>query len=225
MSKHGEAEDPVFTLPPLPYGVKALEPVLSAETLEIHHGKHHARYVETLNRLLGEQNFSAQTLEEIVHIAQGSGAKGLFNNAAQAWNHAFFWESMAPQPSQPGEQLNAAILSAFGSLEALGERFIAEGIGHFGSGWVWLIARAGKLDVISTHDAGLPILDDGATPLLACDVWEHAYYIDYRQDRPAWLKQWWDRLANWSFADRQYAASLGQGEGWRYPAPASGQGK
>lgn len=213
------APAPVFTLPPLPYGSEDLKPVISAETLQIHHGKHHARYVETLNRLLSEQNFSAHTLEEIVRIAHASGAGGLFNNAAQAWNHSFFWESMSAEASRPTGPLAGAILSAFGSVEALGQRFIAEGTGHFGSGWVWLVARGGRLEVRSTHDAGSPILEDGVTPLLACDVWEHAYYIDYRQDRAGWLAAWWDRLAHWRFAERQYDAALGQADPWRYPAP------
>ena len=211
----------VFELPPLPYAVTALAPVLSAETLEIHHGKHHARYVDTLNRLLAEQNFSAPCLEDIIRIAHGSGAKGLFNNAAQAWNHSFFWESMRAKPSRPAGPLAEAITSEFGSLDALGERFVAEGTGHFGSGWVWLVARRGKLEVISTHDADTPITEEGLTPLLACDVWEHAYYIDYRQDRANWLKAWWDKLANWTFAERQHGAVLGRSEPWRYPAPKS----
>ncbi len=211
----------LFVLPPLPYGVEDLKPILSAETLRIHHGKHHARYVETLNRLLTEQNFSASTLEEIIRIAHGSGARGLFNNAAQAWNHSFFWESMSSGISRPSGLLADAISSAFGSVEALGQRFIAEGTGHFGSGWVWLVARGNELEVLSTHDAGVPILEEGITPLLACDVWEHAYYIDYRQDRAGWLSAWWDRLAHWRFAERQYGAALGHGEPWRYPAPES----
>ena len=118
---HSDLERLVFELPPLPYGTKDLEPVLSAETLEIHHGKHHARYVETLNRLLSEQNFSAQRLEEIIRIAHGSGTKGVFNNAAQAWNHSFFWESMAPKAVKPSGLLASAISSEFGSLETLGE--------------------------------------------------------------------------------------------------------
>ncbi|MDE8650657.1 superoxide dismutase [Novosphingobium album (ex Liu et al. 2023)] len=215
----------VFALPPLPYGLKDLEPVLSAETLEIHHGKHHARYVETLNRLLAEQNFTAHTLEEIIRVAQRSGAKGLFNNAAQAWNHSFFWESMAAKPSQPSGPLADAISAAFGSLDGLGQRFAAEGAGHFGSGWVWLIAKHDKLEVISTHDAATPIAEDGVTALLACDVWEHAYYIDYRQDRATWLASWWNKLANWRFAERQYGAALGRGEPWHYPTPTTAPGK
>ena len=186
----------VFELPPLPYRTKDLEPLLSAETLEIHYGKHHARYVETLNRLLSEQNFSAHTLEEIIRIAHGSDAMGVFNNAAQVWNHSFFWESMAPKAVKPSGLLASVISSEFGSLETLGRRFAAEGTGHFGSGWVWLIVKGGKLKVLSTHDAGNPILEEGVTPLLACDVWEHAYYIDSRQDRAGWLTSWWNRLAN-----------------------------
>lgn len=215
-----DAETLVFELPPLPYATDGLSPVLSAETLEIHHGKHHARYVETLNRLLQEQNFSAHTLEDIIRIAHGSGANGLFNNAAQAWNHSFFWESMKPKAAAaPSGPLTEAISSTFGSVADLGKRFVAEGAGHFGSGWVWLIAKRDRLDVISTHDAGSPILEEGVTPLLTCDVWEHAYYIDYRQDRAGWLTRWWESLANWSFAEQQYAAALGQGGAWRYPAP------
>ena len=210
-----------FGLPPLPYAINALKPILSEETLVIHHGKHHARYVETLNRLLADQNFSAPSLEEIIRIAHGSGVPGLFNNAAQAWNHGFFWESMSPTPSRPGGLLADAISSTFGSVETLGTRFIAEGTGHFASGWVWLVAKHNKLDVISTHDAGCPVLDDGVTPLLTCDVWEHAYYIDYRQDRANWLTRWWDKLANWSFGEKQYRAALSQGESWRYPAPTT----
>ena len=151
-----------------------------------------------INRLLSEQNFSAQRLEEIIRIAHGSGAKGVFNNAAQAWNHSFFWESMAPKAVKPSGLLASAISSEFGSLETLGERFTAEGTGHFGSGWVWLIAKRDKLEVISTHDAGSPILEEGVTPLLACDVWEHAYYIDYRNVRPDYMAAFWN-LVNWDF--------------------------
>ncbi|MBV1692011.1 superoxide dismutase [Novosphingobium sp. G106] len=216
---HLDDERLVFELPPLPYGEKDLEPILSAETLKIHHGKHHARYVETLNRLLTEQNFSAHSLEDIVRIARGCGAQGVFNNAAQAWNHSFFWESMAPKVSKPSGALAAVVASEFGSLEGFRQRFCAEGAGHFGSGWVWLIAKRDKLEVISTHDAGTPILDEGVTPLLACDVWEHAYYIDYRQDRAGWLTSWSNLLANWHFAEAQYDAALGRGQSWHYPAP------
>jgi Fe-Mn family superoxide dismutase len=217
-------EAPVFALPPLPYGVRSLEPILSAETLEIHHGKHHARYVETLNRLLIKQDLPARTLEDVIRIAHGSGATGIFNNAAQAWNHSFFWESMRPKTSRPAGALADAISSAFGGLDAMGQRFVAEGTGHFGSGWVWLVATRDTLDIISTHDAGTPITRDGVTPLLACDVWEHAYYIDYRQDRANWLTVWWHMLANWHFAERQYDAALGRSAPWHYPTPTNAPG-
>lgn len=210
-----------FALPPLPYGIDTLVPVLSAETLAIHHGKHHARYVETLNRLLAERNEAVSTLEAVIRAAHASGTQGLFNNAAQAWNHGFFWESMTPAPAQPGDVLATAINASFGGMEALGTRFVAEGTGHFASGWVWLVARGNRLEVISTHDAGCPVLDDGVTPLLCCDVWEHAYYIDHRQDRAQWLTLWWTKLADWSFAEKQYDAALGRAEPWQYPAPST----
>jgi Fe-Mn family superoxide dismutase len=209
-----------FSLPPLPYGYQELEPHLSAQTLEIHYGKHHARYIEVLNRILADQHLVATSLEGIVRGAERNGAKALFNNAAQAWNHSFFWESMCRDSGQPGGSLADAIMSAFGSFEALGKRFIAEGTGHFGSGWVWLVAQGSALSVLSTHDAGIPVAGD-VTPLLACDVWEHAYYLDYRQDRANWLAVWWDKLANWHFAERQYEAALGQRNPWRFPVPAA----
>jgi Fe-Mn family superoxide dismutase len=114
--------------------------------------------------------------------------------------------------------ISSATILTFGSMDALRERFISEGTSHFGSGWVWLISKGGKLDVISTHDAASPILDEDTTPLLACDLWEHAYYIDYRQDRVKWLASWWDALANWQLAEKQFAASLGHGDPWHHPA-------
>lgn len=211
----------IFEQPALPYGFEALQPALSAEILHVHYGKHHAKYVATLNRLLSEQNFSAHSLAEVIRIAHGSGARGLFNNAAQAWNHSFFWESMSPQRSRPSARLTAAIAATFGSVVSLRDHFIAEGSGHFGSGWVWLVAQGESLQVMSTHDASTPILEEGITPLLTCDLWEHAYYIDYRQDRSSWLTTWWDKLANWRLADQQYEAACGHGTAWRFPQPKS----
>ncbi|MGZ0075171.1 superoxide dismutase (plasmid) [Sphingobium limneticum] len=222
MSEQPERMAPVFELPPLPYDLADLEPTLSARTLAVHHGKHHARYVDTLNRLLAEENFSAHSLEEIIAIARASETTALFNNAAQAWNHAFFWESMAKARSAPSGPLAEAIQAHFGSTAALAEAFIAAGAGHFGSGWVWLIARHGTLEVVSTHDAATPFLEEGSTPLLTCDVWEHAYYLDYQQDRPNWLKSWWEELANWSFAAQQFEASRNRSPGWHYPLPITG---
>lgn len=208
---------PRFPLPPLPYGYGDLEPVISARALEIHHAKHHARYVETMNRVLTETQTVVASVEDAVRIAQRRAQATLFNNAAQTWNHAFFWQSMQRETWQPAGRLAEAIASTFGSVETLGKRFAAEGAGHFGSGWVWLIAQGRELLVLSTHDGITPITNDGVIPLLTCDVWEHAYYLDYQQDRAKWLGTWWDQLANWRFAERQYEAALGQGEIWRFP--------
>jgi Fe-Mn family superoxide dismutase len=188
--------------------------------LEVHHDKHHARYVENLNRLLHDRQIGAEALEEIIRAAQANGAKALFNNAAQSWNHSFFWNSMAPKATRPGGLLAGAISSAFAGIEGFAQRFVAEGTGHFGSGWVWLVARGTELEIVSTHDAGSPIAEEGVTPLLACDVWEHAYYIDYRQNRADWLAMWCHKLANWHFAAQQYGAALGHGKAWRHPLPA-----
>jgi len=206
-----------FLLPPLPYGYADLEPVMSEATLRTHHGKHHARYVEAVNRILDAEGRPIHLLADVVRDADHRRAAALFNNAAQAWNHGFFWDSMASMPSSPQGLLAGAIETDFGDLDTLKTRFIAEGTGHFGSGWIWLIAHGPALSVISTHDAATPLTIDGATPLLVCDLWEHAYYLDYRQDRAAWLAAWWDRLANWQHADRQYAAALGRGARWHYP--------
>jgi len=208
-----------FSLPPLPYDHSALAPCLSKETLETHHGKHHARYIEVLNRLLAERKASPATMEEIIRTTDGKDRQ-VFNNAAQAWNHAFFWECMTPKYAEPNGVLAAAITRDFGSLDALKQRFTAEGAGHFGSGWAWLISRKGSLSVVSTHDAATPITEMDATPILTCDVWEHAYYIDYRQDRAGWLGTWWDKLVNWEFAAAQYSASLGERGAWHFPRPA-----
>lgn len=209
-----------FTLPPLPYGLQDLQPHLGEETLRIHHGRHHAKYVENLNRLLPRQGFTAASLEQVIRSAAETGETALFNNAAQAWNHGFFWESMTPYETAPDGQLAQAITQTFGSLEKLRERFISEGVGHFGSGWVWIVSRNRTLEALSTHDANTPIVDDNTIPLLTCDVWEHAYYIDHRQDRATWLAVWWDKLANWRLAEKQFAAAGGREAPWRFAATA-----
>ena len=180
-----------YTLPDLPYAYDALEPTISANTLRFHHDKHHAAYVT---------------------------AK-VFNNAAQAWNHAFFWDGLSPTKTAPGAELAAAIDATFGGLDALKEKFVAEGIGHFGSGWVWLVSDAsGALKVISTHDAESPVTD-GLTALVVADVWEHAYYLDYQNLRKGFLEAVFDNLINWTLADSQYAAAKAGAQGWAYPAP------
>lgn len=207
-----------FTLPPLPYGLADLQPHLSEETLRIHYGRHHAKYVENLNRLATGGGLAGPSLEELLGSAFRAGDKALFNNAAQTWNHSFFWESMTPHGNPPQGSLAQAIDHAFGGFEQLRQRFLAEGAGHFGSGWCWIVARNGHLEVLSTHDANTPVVDDAVVPLLTCDVWEHAYYVDYRQDRAKWLAVWWDSLANWKLAQRQFDAALGRGEPWTFPA-------
>ncbi len=205
----------MFKLPPLPYDYDALEPAISAETLEFHHDKHHKTYVETTNKLLAERGWKPANLEEVV---RGSNGK-LFNNAAQAWNHAFFWECMTPDHVPPEGDLKAAIAEGFGSLIDLKEAFIEEAVNHFASGWTWLIADdGGRLKIISTHDADTPIAH-AQTPLLTLDVWEHAYYLDYQNDRKAYVKAWLDKVANWRFAENQLRALNGAAELFRFPAP------
>jgi Fe-Mn family superoxide dismutase len=208
----------MIVLPPLPYPYGALEPVLSERTLRVHHDRHHARYVEVANALAAEQGLQGLSLEDLVQRAALSDAK-LFNNAAQAWNHGFFWNSMGQRPSRPAGRLAEALAARFGDLERLRAEFVEAGAAHFGSGWVWLMADAGSFSVVATHDADTAATR-ALTPLLVCDLWEHAYYLDHQNDRKAFLEGWWDRLANWDFAARQYAASLGEGEPWHYPAGA-----
>ncbi|MCB9869972.1 MAG: superoxide dismutase [Planctomycetes bacterium] len=182
-------------LPKLPYAMDALQPHISAETLQFHHGKHHAAYVTKLNAALPGSGFENASLEEIIKKASG----GLFNNAAQTWNHTFYWNCLKPNGGgEPSGTLKAAIDSAFGSFASFQEKFTAEAANHFGSGWAWLVKNpAGKLEICSTHDAGNP-MTSGHTPLLTCDVWEHAYYVDYRNARPDYIGAFW-KLVNWEF--------------------------
>ena len=190
----------MLTLPPLPYAHDALEPTMSAETLRLHHDKHHATYLEKTNELAGKAGMAGLPLEEITRQASERDIPKLFNNASQAWNHAFFWQSMSPDRSAPGEELTRD----FGDAEALKAAFVHAGAEHFGSGWVWLLADAsGEVEVVSTHDAASPLTETGKHPLLVCDVWEHAYYVDFRNDREAYLNRWFDNLANWRFAAAQ----------------------
>jgi Fe-Mn family superoxide dismutase len=211
----------MYKLPDLPYGYAALAPTLSAMTLHTHHDKHHARYVQVTNDLVAETRDLPIPLEDLVADADRNGARKLFNNSAQAWNHGFFWECMQPTRSAASGPLAEKIDGAFGSLSQLRERFIADGAGHFGSGWMWLVARGADLSVMCTHDAGTPISTPGLTPLLVCDLWEHAYYLDHKNDRTRFLSAWWDLLINWEFVAHQYAAASGHGAGWRYPAPVA----
>ncbi|HEX8570614.1 MAG TPA: superoxide dismutase [Caulobacteraceae bacterium] len=208
----------IFRLIDLPYDEGALAPLMSVETLRTHHGKHHAKYVEVLNKLLAERGGGHGPLEDVVAEAGREGGK-LYNNAGQAWNHGFFWFSMTPERSEPSGALGDAVGRDFGGLDGLKRRFVQEGADHFASGWTWLVARDGRLEVTSTHDAGSFDRLDGATPLAVCDVWEHAYYLDHKQDRKGFLEGWFDRLLDWRFAGEQFGAAAAGRPGWRYPAP------
>jgi len=183
-----------FELPVLPYDNDALAPVISAETLEYHHGKHHAAYVTNLNKLVEGTAYAGKTLEGIITTAP---AGGIFNNAAQIWNHTFYFNGLTPSGGgEPGGALADALTDAFGSFAEFRAKVTASAIGNFGSGWTWLVKNAnGGLEVVNTSNAGNP-LTDGQTPLLAIDVWEHAYYIDYRNARPKYLESIWD-IINW----------------------------
>ena len=213
----------MFKLPELPYAYEDLEPTISAETMVLHHDKHHAKYVESINSLCEKEGLKPESLEALIRQARQSGKAKLFDNAAQAWNHAFFWSCMTPEHAAPDQDLRRRIDQAFGGLAQLRARFIEEGAGHFGSGWVWLLAAGEKLEVRSTHDGANLIGEDGVTPLITCDLWEHAYYLDYRNDRKGFLESWFDALPDWDFASHQLKAALGQGEPWRYPAPDGAQ--
>jgi Fe-Mn family superoxide dismutase len=191
-----------FELPPLPYSRDALAPHLSAETLDFHYGKHHQTYVTNLNNLVHGTEFEGLPLEEVVKKSSG----GVFNNAAQFWNHTFYWNSLSPSGGgQPIGALAAAIDTKFGSYSAFQEEFAKCAVTTFGSGWAWLVKNADdSLALVSTSNAGSP-LTTGQVPLLTCDVWEHAYYIDYRNARPKYMEAFW-ALVNWEFAAANFVA-------------------
>ena len=199
-----------FELSPLPYADTALEPAVSAHTLSFHHGKHHKAYVDKMNAAIDGTDLADKSLEEVVAAARGSN-QGLFNNAAQTWNHAFYWHSMAADGGAPEGDLAAKIDEAFGSLDAFKEEFANRGVGHFASGWVWLAEKDGKLSIEETHD-GDTLADSDFNPLLTIDVWEHAYYLDHQNARPAYLKAVIDEKLNWAFA----AENLARGTTWTY---------
>ena len=188
------------TLPALPYANDALQPHISKETLEFHYGKHHQTYVTNLNNLIKGTEFESMSLEDIVRKSSG----GVFNNAAQIWNHTFYWNSLAPKGGgQPSGALAAAINAKWGSFDAFKDAFTKSAIGNFGSSWTWLVKKAdGSLDIVNTSNAATP-LTGADKPLLTCDLWEHAYYIDYRNRRPDYLNAFW-ALVNWDFAARNF---------------------
>lgn len=196
---------PPFALPRLPYEEGALEPVISAKTVSFHHGKHHAAYVDKLNELVTGTPYESLPLEDVVMRAakeKGASGKAIFNNAGQVWNHNFYWLSMSARPMEPTGRIRDAIGSSFGGVEEFKNAFAKAAVAQFGSGWAWLVkGKNGKLKITTTSNADTPIAR-GEVPLLTCDVWEHAYYLDYQNRRPDHVKAWLDKLANWSFADQ-----------------------
>ncbi|MBB3763661.1 superoxide dismutase [Sphingomicrobium lutaoense] len=188
-----------FILPDLPFAKDALGDHMSAETLDYHHGKHHKAYVDKTNGMLGDHGLEGASLSTVIKTAKEKGEKGLFNNSAQIWNHSFFWLGLAPEGStKPSEKLQSMIDSDFGSTDKMLEALQNESANHFASGWGWLILNNGKLEVTSLHDADSPVAH-GMTPLFTVDVWEHAYYIDYRNARPDYLKSVLNNIVNWDF--------------------------
>ena len=203
-----------FELMPLPYDSEALAPAISAETLSFHHGKHHKAYIDKTNAAIEGTDLADADLETVIAKARGS-QQGLFNNAAQSWNHGFYWHSLSPDATRPSGDLAAKIDEAFGSLDELNKQLAERGAGHFASGWVWLAEKGGKLSIEETHD-GDTLADSSSRPLLTIDLWEHAYYLDHQNRRPDYLKAVLDKHLNWDFA----AENLARGATWKYPSSA-----
>lgn len=200
-----------FELIDLPYEDTALEPAVSAKTLSFHHGKHHKAYIDKTNAAIEGGDLADKSLEDVIAAARGSNA-GLFNNSAQSWNHGFYWHSMAAEETGASDELKSMIEDAFGSTDGLKEKLAERGAGHFASGWVWLAVKGGKLSIEETHD-GDTLADQGEfNPLLVIDLWEHAYYLDHQNARPAYLDAVNGKL-NWKFASE----NLARGTTWKYP--------
>jgi len=189
-----------FELPALPYAENALEPYYSAKTISFHHGKHHKAYVDNLNKLVAGTDLEGKSLEEIILASAGNPQRaGIFNNAAQVWNHTFFWHSMKPGGGgKPQGEVASKLEQAFGSYEKFAEQFKATAVGRFGSGWAWLVAEGGALKIVSTANADTPMASR-QTALITVDVWEHAYYLDYQNRRPDFVQAFLDHLVNWDF--------------------------
>ncbi len=196
-----------FTLPDLPYAQDALAPHISSETLSFHHGKHHKAYVDKANDAIKGTDYEGLSLEEVIKKSWSEKNMGVFNNAAQIWNHTFYWNSMSPNGGgKPTGAIAEAIDKSFGSYDKFAEEFKAAGAGQFGSGWAWLVKNGDKLEVRKTLNAENPITD-GATPLLTMDVWEHAYYLDYQNRRPDYIGDFLGKLVNWDFANQNLASA------------------
>ena len=204
-----------FELIPLPYDPEALAPAISAETLSYHHGKHHQAYIDKTNKAIAGTDLEGEDLETVIGRARGSD-QGLFNNAAQSWNHGFYWHSLSPAAIDPSGELADNIDKSFGSFDELKKQFAERGTGHFASGWVWLADKGGTLSIEETHDGDTLADSKDARPLLTIDLWEHAYYLDHQNKRPDYLKAVIDKHLDWDFA----AENLARGATWTYPAPA-----
>ena len=198
-----------IALAPLPYAENALEPVITAKTLSFHYGKHHAGYLATLNKLVAGTPYAGQPLDAIVRKAAAEQATPIFNNAAQVWNHTFYWNSLAPVGAGgvPEGAFGEAVARDFGSFADMKTALTDAAVKRFGSGWAWLVAKGGKLAVISTPNAETPLTQAGVTPLLTVDVWEHAYYLDWQNRRADYVAALLDKLANWKFAAANFARS------------------
>ena len=206
-----------MTIPliPLPYASDALDPHISKKTLELHHGAHHKGYIDKTNDAISGTRLADADLNRIVMASRGDAE--LFNSASQAWNHGFYWHSLAPRGGEPSGRLKEAIERDFGSMGELQSKLAEAAGAHFASGWAWLVARDGKLSVVDTHDAASPFSEGMGNPLLTIDVWEHAYYLDVQNKRPAYVKAVIDNLLNWKFASENFD----RGDIWCYPSDAS----
>jgi Fe-Mn family superoxide dismutase len=218
----GHGPRPPFVLPPLPYPASALAPVISARTVQFHYHRHHAGYLAALNRALADQPPGPRTLVDVIRESAGQpGRTGRFNNAAQVWNHSFYWRCLGPRGGgQPEGPLAAAIQRDFGNFASLREQLLAAARAQFGSGWVWLCAEGGRLTVRRTANAETPIREPGVMPLLTLDVWEHAYYLDYQHRRADHVAQLIDRLLNWPWAAGLFEAHLAMGGRPPVPVPS-----
>ena len=197
----------IIELPDLPYAIDALEPHVSARTLEFHHGKHHKAYVDKLNGAIAGTKYETQELESIIESAHDAGDNGVFNNAAQAWNHTFLWHSMSPSGGgEPSSPLIDAIKRKYGSMDGFRDAFKKAAMGQFGSGWAWVVRTNEGVDIMTTGNADTPFVH-GRKPLLTLDVWEHAYYLDFQNRRDAYIDTFLDSLVNWEFATANYRAA------------------
>ncbi len=195
-----------IVLPELPYKKSALAPHISKKTVEFHYGKHARGYIDKTNKAIAGTDLDKFSLEDVIRTAQHRGDQSLFNNAAQAWNHIFYWQSMTPRGGEkPKGDIASMIKDSFGGLNGFKKAFSEAGASQFGSGWAWLVLKGGKLEVLKTSNAETPLTTDGVTPLLTMDVWEHAYYLDYQNKRPDYISAFLDHLVNWDFANANLA--------------------